>query len=53
MLKFIRNIRKLFMDIIYEFLEFLARVFVPGKLFQLSLMLESEAGAYFRGAPFM
>ncbi len=35
------NVKKLFMDVIYE-----ARVFVYGKPFQPSLMLVGKAGAY-------
>ncbi len=44
------NVIKLFTAIIYDFLY--ARVFFPGKPFQLSLMFASVAGAYLSGAPF-
>jgi hypothetical protein len=39
------NVIKLFTDVIFGFSQ-KARVFVPGKLFQPSLMFLSKAGAY-------
>ncbi len=45
------NVIKLFLSIIYGFLKY-ARVFVPGKLLQPSLMFAGKAGAYLSEAPF-
>jgi hypothetical protein len=42
------NIIKLFTAVSYEFLEY-ARVFVPSKLFQPSLISAGKAGAYQSG----
>jgi hypothetical protein len=39
------NVIKLFATVIYEF-SLSARVFVPGELFQPSLMFAGKAGAY-------
>ncbi len=42
---------KTFLSVIYEFSQS-AKVFVPGKPFQLSLMYASKARAYLSGVPF-
>ncbi len=53
-LKNISGTIKLFTAVIYGFTRFnvQARVFVPGKPFQPSLIFESEAGKYPSEAPF-
>ncbi len=46
------NVIKLFSAVNYDFLKY-ARVFVPGKPFQPSLMSSGKAGAYLSEAAFM
>jgi hypothetical protein len=47
----VANVKKLFTAVSYDFSKY-ARVFVPGKPFQPSLMFGGKAGAYPREAPF-
>jgi hypothetical protein len=48
----VANVIKLFMTVSYDF-SILARAFVPGKPFHLSLMFLGKAGAYPSEAPFI